>query len=93
MKGEWFEVDKTCEMCGAAIVCADRRRKYCDDCRKARKRLFDTAAMQALRSRARRQRLAEQEELDGLRTENEILREEIIQLKAALRRIVKNAGN
>jgi hypothetical protein len=73
-------------MCGNIIEAKDRRRKYCADCAEARKHFFDRNAVQAFRERARKQRLAEQEELEGLRTENEMLREELIQLKARMRR-------
>ena len=72
-------------MCGNYIETKDGRRKFCDGCRDARKHLFDRNAAQAFRRRARQRRLAEQEELDGLRTENEILREQVKNLKAILR--------
>lgn len=77
---------KQCKMCGMYFDADDCRRKYCDSCREARKRMFDNNAAQAFRKRARQRRLAEQEELEGLRVENEMLREELIQLKARMRR-------
>ena len=46
--------------------------------------MFDKAAVQALRDRARQKRKQEQEELEGLRVENEMLREEVIRLKSIL---------
>ena len=75
----------TCKMCGRALDAIDQRRKYCDACREERKKMFDKEAVRAFRERARKKRLAEQEELEGLRTENEMLREELIQLKARMR--------
>lgn len=75
-----------CKMCGRAIDTIDHRRKFCDACREQRKKMFDKEAVRAFRERAKKRRLAEQEELEGLRTENEMLREELIQLKARMRR-------
>ena len=75
----------TCKMCGRTLDTIDKRRKYCESCREARKKMFDKEAVRAFRERARKKRLAEQEELEGLRTENEMLREELIQLKARMR--------
>ena len=73
-----------CKMCGNSIEVRDRRRRFCDGCREARKHMFDKAAVQALRDRARQKRKQEQEELEGLRVENEMLREEVIRLKSIL---------
>lgn len=78
-------MEKACKMCGMPILCRDNRRKYCAECAEARKHFFDRNAAQAFRRRARQRRLAEQEELDGLRTENEILREQVKNLRAILR--------
>ena len=78
-------MEKRCEMCGNTITCRDNRRKYCDGCREVRKHFFDKAAIEKLRKNARIKRLKEQEELAGLRTENEILREQIARLKAMVR--------
>lgn len=74
-------LEKRCEMCGAVITCRDNRRKYCDGCRETRKHFCDLNAIHKLRQTAKLQRLKEQEELAGLRTENEILREEIARLE------------
>ena len=74
-------------MCGAEIMCMDNRRKYCDNCRKVRKKMFDVNAIHAFRLAAKTKRLKEQEELAGLRTENEILREEVIRLEGIINRM------
>lgn len=74
-------MEKRCEMCGSVISCMDNRRKYCDGCRAVRKKLFDLDAKHRVRERSKMNRLKEQEELAGLRTENEILREEVARLE------------
>lgn len=74
----------SCKMCGRGFEARDRRKKYCESCAAARRRMFNNADVAALRERARMQRLAEQEELAGLRTENELLRERVIELEAML---------
>jgi hypothetical protein len=59
----------------------DNRRRYCDGCRSVRKKLFDLDAKHRVRERSKMNRLKEQEELAGLRTENDILREEVARLE------------
>lgn len=78
-------MEKRCEMCGNTMICRDNRRKYCDGCRKVRKHFLDRNALERLRENARMNRLKEQEELAGLRTENEILREEVERLERLVR--------
>ena len=77
-------MQKQCKMCGRNIEVPDNRRKYCDGCRKVRKHFFDLNAVHKFRETARMNRLKEQEELAGLRTENEILREELAELRARM---------
>lgn len=90
-RGVVKSMEKQCEMCGKPIECRDNRRKYCDECRETRKHYFDRNAIQKLRENARMNRLKEQEELAGLRTENEILREEITRLERLVR-LLKGGG-
>ena len=72
-------------MCGNWMKCRDNRRRFCDGCRKVRKHFLDRHALEKLRKNAKLRRLKEQEELEGLRTENEILRERIMELEAIVR--------
>lgn len=68
-------MQKRCEMCGNPIEAQDNRRKYCDGCRKARKSLFDAAALKRYRKAARDKRKQDAERLKQLEAENNRLRE------------------
>lgn len=74
-------MQKTCEMCARPFECKDGRRKYCDDCRKARKKMFDYNAVRKARDAARQRRKdIEQQNADLIR-ENYALREQVEELK------------
>ena len=74
-------MQKICEMCARPFECKDGRRKYCDDCRKARKKMFDYNAVRKARDAARQRRKdIEQQNADLIR-ENYELREQIEDLK------------
>lgn len=74
-----------CKMCGRSITVPDRRTKFCPDCRKARKKIFDGNAVQKYREAAREQRKAVYIENQALKEENRLLREEIARLKGGVR--------
>ena len=74
-----------CEMCSRPVTGPDRHTKFCPDCRKARKKIFDGNAVQKYREAAReRRKMIERQNLE-LIEENQKLREEIARLKAAVR--------
>lgn len=74
-------MQKICEMCARPFEAKDGRRKYCDDCRKARKKIFDYNAVRKARDAARqRRKCIEQENADLIR-ENFKLREKIQELE------------
>lgn len=79
-------VDTNCKMCGGVFKTNDRRRKYCDECRKARKRIFNANRVNAFRERKREKLKKDAEMLEGLKVENELLREIIARQNAKLRR-------
>ena len=74
-------MQKKCEMCARPFECKDGRRKYCDDCRKARKKMFDYNAVRKSRDAARQRRKdIEQNNADLIR-ENYELREKIQEIE------------
>lgn len=72
---------KTCEMCARPFEAKDGRRKYCDDCRKARKKMFDYNAVRKARDAARQRRKDIETQNAELIRENEELREQIRELE------------
>lgn len=84
-------MQKLCEMCGNPIEALDGRRKYCDGCRKARKALFDSAALQKHRQAAREKRKHDAERLKQLEEENQRLRE-LLTIERQLRFAAENQG-
>lgn len=85
-KAEVRGVQKQCQMCGGYFPCTDGRRRFCDACRKARKKLFDANAFQAFKERKKRRILRTAEMCEGLKIENELLREIIKRQNIKLRR-------
>lgn len=74
-----------CSMCSRPVTVPDRRTKFCPDCRKARKKMFDANAVQKYRDEAReRRKMIERQNLE-LIEENQKLRDEIARLKAIVR--------
>lgn len=69
-------MQKTCEMCARPFEVKDGRRKYCDDCRKARKKMFDYNAVRKARDAARQRRKDIETQNAELIRENEELREQ-----------------
>jgi glutaredoxin len=68
-------------MCARSFEAKDGRRKYCDDCRKARKKMFDYNAVRKARDAARQRRKdIEQQNADLIR-ENYDLREKVHELE------------
>ena len=84
-------VQKRCEMCGNPIEAQDNRRKYCDGCRKARKSLFDAAALDKYRKAARDKRKQDAERRKQLEAENQRLRE-LLTIERQLRIAAENQG-
>lgn len=74
-----------CSMCGRPVTVPDRRTKFCQACRKARKRMFDGNALQKYREAARERRKAIERHNLELIEENRMLREENAKLKAVIR--------
>lgn len=75
-----------CQMCGGVFEAHDRRRRFCDSCRKARKKIFDANAFKDFKARKKEKLLRDAEMLEGLKVENELLREIIAKQNAKLRR-------
>lgn len=84
-------MQKRCEMCGNPIEANDNRRKYCDGCRKARKSIFDAAALEKHRQAARDKRKQDAERLKQLEAENNRLRE-LLTIERQLRFAAENQG-
>lgn len=78
-------IEINCNMCGRPVTVPDRRTKFCPDCRKARKRMFDGNALQKYREAARERRKAIERQNLELIEENRMLREENARLKAVIR--------
>lgn len=74
-----------CKMCSRPVTVPDRRTKFCPDCRKARKKIFDANAVQKYRDEARERRKAIERQNLELIEENQKLREEITKLKGVIR--------
>ena len=74
-----------CSMCSRPVTVPDRRTKFCPDCRKARKKIFDGNAVQKYREAARERRKAIERQNLELIEENQKLRDENARLKAVIR--------
>ena len=72
---------KECQMCGRQFDAADGRRRFCDDCRKARKKMFDYNAVRKARDAARQHRKEIEKQNAELIRENEALREQVRDLE------------
>lgn len=70
-------ITKTCGMCGRQITVPDNRYKFCDPCKKARKKMFDYNAVQTYRQNARDRRKAQEKQNLELIEENRILRQQL----------------
>lgn len=77
-------ITKTCEMCGRSITVPDNRYKFCDPCKKARKKMFDYNAVQTYRQKARDRRKAQEKQNLELIEENRILREQLRALQSRI---------
>lgn len=78
-------ISRQCEMCGMQITVPDNRYKFCESCKKARKKIFDYNAVQTYRQKARDRRKAQEKQNLELIEENRMLREENARLKAVIR--------
>lgn len=74
-----------CKMCSRPVIVPDRRTKFCPNCRKARKKIFDGNAVQKYREAARERRKAIERQNLELIEENQKLRDEIARLKGVIR--------
>ena len=80
-----MQIQIECAMCRREVIVPDRRTKFCPDCRKARKKMFDANAVQKYREVARERRKAIEQQNLELFEENQMLREQIAILKAMVR--------
>lgn len=78
-------IEIECKMCGRKVLVPDRRRKFCDPCRTARKKMFDRNAVKKFREAARERRKDIERQNLELIEENQKLREENARLKAVIR--------
>ena len=78
-------IEIECKMCGRKVLVPDRRRKFCDPCRKARKTMFDRDAVKKFREAAKERRKAMERQNLELIEENRLLREQIAILKGGVR--------
>lgn len=70
-------MQKECQMCGRQFDAPDCRRRFCDDCRKARKKMFDADAVKAYRIKAAKHRKEIETQNLELIEQNEQLRQQI----------------
>ena len=63
---------------------SDGRKRYCEQCAKMRKKMFDLNAQHKIREQAREQRKKKDEMLARLQTENEILRERLAKAQSEI---------
>lgn len=78
-------IEIECKMCGRKVLVPDRRRKFCDPCRTARKKMFDRDAVKKFRDAARERRKAMERQNLELIEENRMLREQIAILKGGVK--------
>ena len=78
-------IEIECKMCGRKVLVPDRRRKLCDTCRTARKKMFDRDAVKKFRDAARERRKAMERQNLDLIEENRLLREQIAILKGGVK--------
>ena len=69
-------ISRQCEMCGRQITVPDNRYKFCEPCKKARKKIFDYNAVKTYRQKARDRRKKQERQNLELIEENELLRQQ-----------------